>query len=387
VGRGDAAAGAVSPRRSRAEIAVRDLFAAAGIEIGGARSWDIRVHDARFYLRLLSDGSLGFGESYMDGWWDADALDQCVERIYRAGLPGRVRSAPWRLYLLALQAKLTNLQSVARSFKVSEAHYGIGNDFYQAMLDRDCMAYTCGYWKHAATLEEAQRAKVDLICRKAGLQRGMRVLDMGCGWGSFAKYAAETYGVRVSAFCNSREMVALAQERCRGLDVEVCHMDYRDVRGEFDAVVAVGIMEHIGPKNYRALIEVAHRCLRPEGIFVLHTITNNRSYSHAMPWVHKYIFPDAVAPSIAQIGRAIEGLFVHEDMHNFGPDYAPTLMAWHDNFHRAWPRFRDRYGDRFYRMWSFYLLGSAGAARARDGQVCQFVMTRAPRAQPECRVS
>lgn len=345
------------------------------------------MSDSRFYARLLSDGSLGFGESYMDGWWQCDALDQCVERIYRSGLPERVRSGPWRLRLLALQAKLTNLQSVARSFRVSEAHYGIGNDFYQAMLDREFMAYTCGYWKHATTLEAAQRAKVDLVCRKAGLKPGMQVLDMGCGWGSFAKYAAETYGVHVFAFCNSREMVALAQERCRGLDVEVHHRDYRDVHGQFDAVVAIGIMEHIGPKNYGALMAVAHRCLRPEGIFVLHTITNTRSYAHAMPWVHKYIFPDAVAPSIAQIGGAIEGRFVLEDVQNFGPDYAPTLMAWYDNFNRAWPQFRDRYGERFHRMWSFYLLGSAGAARARDGQVCQLVMTRAPRAQPECRVS
>jgi cyclopropane-fatty-acyl-phospholipid synthase len=366
---------------------VRELFAEAGIEIGGNRPWDFTVHDSRFYRRLLSDGSLGFGESYMDGWWDAEALDQCVERIFQARLSDRVRSGPVRLRLLALQAKLTNLQSVSRSFKVSEAHYGIGNDFYQAMLDRDAMAYTCGYWKNATTLEEAQRAKLDLVCRKAGLEPGMRVLDMGCGFGSFSKYAAERYGVEVSAFCNSSEMVSLATERCKGLPVQIRHMDYRDVHGSYDAVVAIGIMEHIGPKNYRTLMSVAHRCLRDQGTFVLHTITNNRSYAHAMPWVHKYIFPDAVAPSIAQIGRAVEGLFVIEDLHNFGPDYAPTLMAWFDNFNRAWPQFRERYGERFYRMWSFYLLGSAGAARARDGQVCQLVMTKAPRAQPACRAS
>jgi cyclopropane-fatty-acyl-phospholipid synthase len=387
VGRGAAKARAVSGRRARAEIAVRELFAAADVEIGGSRPWDIQVHDSRFYSRILSDGSLGFGESYMDGWWDSDALDRCAEKMFQANLPDRVKSGPWRLRLLALQAKFTNLQSLSRSFKVSEAHYGIGNDFYQAMLDRDAMAYTCGYWKDAVTLEEAQRAKLDLVCRKAGLRPGMTVLDMGCGWGSFSKYAAERYGVNVVGFCNSLEMVSLATERCRGLPVQISHMDYRDAKGAYDAVVAIGIMEHIGPKNYRALMTVAHRCLRDEGIFVLHTITNNRSYTHAMPWVHKYIFPDAVAPSIAQIGRSVEQLFVIEDLHNFGPDYSPTLMAWFDNFNRAWPQFRDRYGDRFYRMWTFYLLGSAGGSRARDAQVCQFVMTKTPRAQPVCRVS
>ena len=208
----------------------------------------------------------------------------------------------------------------------------------------------------------------------------MSVLDMGCGWGSFSEYAAERYGVEVTGFCNSNEMVSLATERCKGLPVELRPYGLSRRARQLRRVVAIGIMEHIGPKNYRALMSVAHRCLRDQGTFVLHTITNNRSYAHAMPWVNKYIFPDAVAPSIAQIGKAVEGLFVIEDLHNFGPDYAPTLMAWFDNFNRAWPQFRDRYGDRFYRMWSFYLLGSAGGARARDGAVCQLVMTKAQRA-------
>ncbi|MGH9203914.1 MAG: cyclopropane fatty acyl phospholipid synthase, partial [Vicinamibacterales bacterium] len=324
---------------------------------------------------------------YMDGWWDADRLDDCLERLLRADIASKIKSS-WRLSALTVQAKLSNMQSLRRAFGVAETHYGIGNDFYRAMLDRSTMAYTCGYWKDAATLEEAQEAKVDLICRKAGLRPGMKVLDMGCGWGSFARYAAQHYGVQVVGFSNSREMVTLAAERCQGLPVDIRLQDYRQETGTYDAVVAIGIMEHVGPKNYRSLMEVARRSLTADGTFVLHTIGNNRSFAHADPWVHKYIFPDAVAPSLAQIGRAVEGLFVVEDVHNFGPYYAPTLVAWWRNFHEAWPRFREEYGgDRFYRMWTFYLLGSAAVSRSRDSQLYQIVMTRTGRAQPPCRIS
>ena len=386
LGRGPAEARRVSLNGSRAETAVRGLFSQADVEIGGARPWDIQVHNPAFFPRLLRDGSLGFGESYMDGWWDAAALDQCLERVLRADLSTRIGES-WRLIALTAQARLLNLQSLRRAFSVAEAHYGIGNDFYRAMLDKSTMAYTCAYWKNAKTLEEAQEAKLDLVCRKAGLRPGMTVLDMGCGWGSFSKYAAERYGAHVVGFSNSKEMVTLAAERCRGLPVEIRLQDYRQVEGTYDAVIAMGIMEHVGPKNYRTMLRVAHDRLRPDGVFVLHTIGNNRSFSHAVPWVHKYIFPDAVAPSLAQIGRAAERLFVIEDLHNFGPDYEHTLIAWWENFREAWPRFRAEYGERFYRMWSFYLLGSAAVSRARDGQVWQIVMTRTGRAQPDCRFS
>jgi cyclopropane-fatty-acyl-phospholipid synthase len=388
VGRGRTATRLVPARpTTRAERAVRDLFLKAGVTIGGPNAWDLQVHDDRFYVRLLRDGSLGFGESYMDGWWDAAALDDCLERLLRADIGSALKSS-WRLLALGLQARLSNMQSLKRAFGVADAHYGIGNDFYRAMLDRSTMAYTCGYWKDATTLEAAQEAKVDLICRKAGLRPGMKVLDMGCGWGGFARYAAERYGVRVVGFSNSKEMVTLAAERCRGLQVEITLQDYRQATGTYDAVVAIGIMEHVGPKNYRSLMEVAHRSLTSDGTFVLHTIGNNRSFAHADPWVHKYIFPDAVAPSLAQIGRSVEGLFVVEDLHNFGPYYAPTLVAWWRNFHEAWPRFRDECGgDRFYRMWTYYLLGSAAISRARDSQLYQIVMTRTGRAQPACRIS
>jgi cyclopropane-fatty-acyl-phospholipid synthase len=371
---------------SRAEGAVRDLFRLADIEIDGGRPWDLQVHDRRFYARLLSDGSLGFGEAYMDGWWDAPSLDRCLERIFRARLDDEAGRS-WRVRALALQARLTNLQSLRRATRVAEAHYGLGNDFYEAMLDKRTMAYTCGYWRNARSLEDAQEAKLELICRKAGLEPGMTVLDMGCGWGSFSKYAAERHGVRVAGFCNSSEMVTLAAERCRALPVEIRLMDYRQATGRYDAAVAIGLMEHVGPRNYRTMMEVVHRCLADDGVFVLHTITNNRSFAHALPWVHRYIFPGAVAPSLTQIARATERLFVIEDVHNFGYDYDPTLMAWFENFRTAWPRFRDRYGDRFYRMWSLYLLGSAAASRARNGQVCHIVMTKTGRAQPPCRVS
>lgn len=371
---------------SRAEKAVSDLFASAGVVVDGPDPWDLSVQNRDFFGRVLAGGSLAFGESYMDGWWSSPALDQCLERLLRADLRHQLeRSA--RLALLKLQARVTNMQSLLRSWRVAEAHYGIGNDFYEAMLDKKVMAYTCGYWKDAETLEDAQEAKVDLVCRKLGLKPGMTLLELGCGWGGFAHHAASRYGAAVTSLTNSKEMAALAAARCRGLSVAIEHKDYRQASGLYDRVVAIGIAEHIGPRNYRTLMEVAHRSLKEDGLFLLHTISNNESFLHAVPWVHKYIFPDAVAPSVAQLGRAIERLFVVEDLHNFGPDYAPTLLAWYENFRAAWPRFRDRYGERFYRMWSFYLLGSAAVSRSRDAQVFQIVLSRIGREHPDCRLS
>jgi cyclopropane-fatty-acyl-phospholipid synthase len=372
--------------KTRAEKVVSELLAGAGVTVGGPEPWDLHVHDPRFFVRLLGGGSLALGESYMDGWWDAPALDQCLERLLRANLREKIEKSA-RLAVLALEARVTNMQSVWRSWRVAEKHYGIGNDFYEAMLDKKVMAYTCGYWRNARTLEEAQEAKVDLACRKIGLTKGMTLLELGCGWGGFARHAAERYGSVVTALTNSKEMASLAADRCRGLSVTVRNADYRQAEGLYDRVVAIGIAEHIGPKNYRTLMEVAHRSLNEDGLFLLHTITNNESFGHAIPWVHKYIFPDAVAPSTAQLGRAMEKLFVVEDLQNFGPDYAPTLLAWYENFRSAWPRFKERYGERFYRMWSFYLLGSAAVARARDAQVFQIVLSKTGRAHPDCRMS
>jgi len=254
------------------------------------------------------------------------------------------------------------------------------------MLDSG-MTYTCGYWQNATTLDEAQEAKLDLICRKLELEPGMRVLDIGCGWGSFARYAAEHYGAAVTGLTISGEQAEMAKEHCRGLPVDILLQDYREVSGTFDRVLSIGMFEHVGYKNYRTYMEITRRCLKDDGIALIQTIGGNRSTTASNPWLSKYIFPNSMLPSIAQIGAAMEGIFVMEDWHNFGPHYDKTLMAWYANFENAWPKHRDRYGERFYRMWKFYLLSCAGTFRSRLNQLWQITMTPPGRRQPVCRLS
>jgi cyclopropane-fatty-acyl-phospholipid synthase len=331
------------------------------------------VHDERVFDKIISGGTLGLGEAYMDGWWDVRELDTFIHTVLSAKLDTAIMRNLTNFFIF-FKARLLNLQSQARAFQVAEAHYDLGNDLYEKMLDPR-MVYTCGYWKDAKTLAEAQEAKMDLVCRKIGLKKGDRVLDIGCGWGSFAKYAAEKYGARVVGITVSKEQMALGEKICAGLPVEFRLQDYRLVNEPFDHIVSIGMFEAVGPKNFRAYFEVARRCLKKGGFFLLHTIGGNVSAKHGDPWIEKYIFPNGVIPSIAQIGRAIEDLFVMEDWHNFGSDYDKTLMAWFKNFDAAWPLLREKYGERFYRMWKYYLLTCAGTFRARKLQLWQIVLS------------
>ena len=368
------------------ESACRELLGIAGVPIGGDEPHAIHVHDARFYRKVLADGLLGLGESYIDKWWDCDQLDEAISRMVVAQLRRHVLGSP-RIASGTVVAKLTNMQSVARAFEVGQKHYDIGNDLYEAMLDSR-MVYTCGYWKDADNLEDAQIAKLDLVCRKAGLKPGMRVLELGCGWGSFAKYAAENYGVSVEGYTVSKEQVALGMERCKGLPVKLHLADYRDATGEYDAVISIGIMEHIGAKNYETYMKLAHRCLKPGGVALIHTIGFHSKQALIDPFYHRYVFPNAQLPSLAQLAEAAEDRFVVEDVHNFGPDYDPTLMAWFENFDAAWPELKatGRYDDNFYRMWKFYLLSCAGGFRGRTTQLFQLVLTPRGAPQPDCRI-
>ena len=361
-------------RRTGAERAVRDLFAMAGVEVDGPNPWEMRVRDEGVYRRILADPELALGETYVDGLWECERVDELVCRILRAGLDRKVRSNR-KLLLQLLRNKLTNPQSVRRAREVGRRHYDIGNDLYEAMLDSE-MTYTCGFWEGAETLDEAQQAKLKLVCDKIGLKEGMRVLDIGCGWGSFARYAARRRGARVVGITISREQVELGKRRCDGLPVEIRFQDYREVDEPFDRVVSLGMFEHVGPKNHRAFMRVISRCLPDGGIALLHTIGANRTAKALNPWFDKYIFPKGSLPSLQQIARAAEGLLVMEDCHSFGADYDRTLMAWHGNFNASWDRLKERYGERFRRMWNFYLLASAGAFRARDNQLWQIVFSK-----------
>ncbi|MGB7160509.1 MAG: cyclopropane fatty acyl phospholipid synthase [Tepidisphaeraceae bacterium] len=366
-------------RNSWAARVVIDLLESAGILVNGSRAWDLTVHDERLFRRLIVEGSVGLGDAYVDGWWDCDAIDQLVDRLITADVPRRM---PLDLHgvIESIAQRIVNLQTLARARRNTERHYDLGNDLFAAMLD-PTMTYTCGYWKDAITLEAAQVAKLDLVCRKLGLTPGQRLLDIGCGWGSFLRFAAERYGTSGVGVTISSRQVALARQRCAALPVEIRLQDYRAAEERFDHVVSLGMFEHVGVKNHRTYMRSVHRCLGDRGLFLLHTIaastlTPNATRGSQATWIARRIFPGAIIPSMKQIGAAIDDLFVVEDVQNFGADYDPTLMAWFANFDAAWLTLRERYGERFYRTWKYYLLSCAGGFRARAYQLWQLVLSK-----------
>ncbi|HLS28961.1 MAG TPA: cyclopropane fatty acyl phospholipid synthase [Opitutales bacterium] len=345
----------------------------AGIEVNGGRPEDLRVHREEFYERVLSGGSLALGESFMERLWDCEALDTFFYKILRAGIANRF--PPWRVALAALQTRVLNPQSRRRARRVAELHYDLGNDFYEKMLG-PTMQYTCGYWRRAKNLDEAQEDKLDLICRKLQLKPDDRVLEMGGGWGGFARFAAERYGCHVTSYNISKEQVKYAREWTRGLPVEIIEKDYREATGSFDKVVSIGMCEHVGVKNYRSWFELQERCLKPGGLMLLHTIGRNTPAKVSDPWITKYIFPGGILPCLKQLMEAAQGLFVLEDLHNIGPDYDRTLLAWYENYRELLRKKADQLGDRFDRMWTYYLLSCAGAFRARSLQLWQLVFSK-----------
>ncbi|MCX6721178.1 MAG: cyclopropane fatty acyl phospholipid synthase, partial [Candidatus Staskawiczbacteria bacterium] len=353
---------------------VEKIIEPSGIKINGSNPWDVRVVNSNFYDRLRTQGSLGLGESYMDAWWECDRLDEFFYRLLSSDIPSRVGlSLP--LVLGAIKAKLFNLQAIKRAFQIGEKHYDIiGNDIFEPMLGRT-MAYTCGYWRDADSLDQAQDTKMDLICRKLGLQKGQRVLDIGCGWGGFAFFAVKKYEARVVGITVSKEQIKFAEQLCGGLPAEFRFQDYRELNEKFDHIVSVGMFEHVGAKNYRTFFEMVKRCLKEDGLALLHTIGRLNTSGFADPWINKYIFPNGMLPSLKQITSATEGLFVIEDVHSFGSDYDKTLLAWHKNFESSWPKLESKYGERFHRMWNYYLLSCAGAFRARTNQLWQIVFS------------
>ncbi|CAI2479777.1 cyclopropane fatty acyl phospholipid synthase [Serratia liquefaciens] len=363
----------LAPKKDRWYRIVEELLSSADVAINGNRACDIKVHNPALFKRILQEGSLGFGESYMDGWWDCERLDVLFTRILQAGVDERLPKNLSDVARIAY-ARLFNRQSRKRAWQVGKEHYDIGNDLFRAMLD-PYMQYSCGYWKDADTLEQAQQAKLKMICEKLQLKPGMSLLDIGCGWGGLAQYAAGNYGVSVYGVTISAEQQKLAQERCQGLDVEIQLQDYRDLDRQFDRIVSVGMFEHVGPKNYDTYFRVAARNLKPDGLFLLHTIGANQTNLHVDAWIDKYIFPNGCLPSVRHISEASEGRFVMEDWHNIGADYDRTLMAWYENFKRAWPQLAEEYSERFERMFTYYLNACAGAFRARDIQLWQVLFS------------
>lgn len=359
---------------NKAEQTLRDLLRVADVELNGDRPFDFQALDDRVYARVLSGGAVAFGESYMEGWWDCAQLDELSCRVLKADLERHV--TPLTVLVPVLLSRLGNRQRRSKAFKIGEHHYDIGNDLYQRMLDKR-LTYTCAYWKDASNLDQAQEAKLDLVCRKIGLEPGMKVLDIGCGWGSFARFAAEKYQAEVVGVTVSKEQLELGASLCGQLPVDLRLQDYRDITDTFDRVVSLGMFEHVGSKNYATFMQIVDRCLRPDGLFLLHTIGTTLSNSSVDAWMDKYIFPGGMLPTERQLAAATEDRFVLEDWHNFGADYDRTLLAWMANFDAHWSELEQAgYDQVFYRMWRFYLLATAGSFRARRNQLWQIVYSR-----------
>jgi cyclopropane-fatty-acyl-phospholipid synthase len=354
-----------------------EIANSAGVVINGNQPWDMQVHNEDLYKRIVYRGTLGLGEAYMEGWWDCDRMDLFFENLLRAKLETKTHFN-FSVAVMMVAHLFTNMQSMARSNKVAEVHYDLSNAFYSKMLDQR-MIYSCGYWKNAENLDQAQEEKLRLVCEKLELKPGEKLLDIGCGWGGLAKFAAENYGVNVTGITISTEQAKLAQQVCEGLDVEIRLQDYREISDSYDKIVSLGMFEHVGARNYRTYIKMINDRLKEDGLFLLHTIGHRYKTYSADPWANQYIFPNGKIPYIDHIGKAISGSMVMEDWHNFGPYYADTLMAWYKNFKQYWPMFKDNYDDKFYRMWEYYLLSFAGTFRARHMQLWQIVLTRQER--------
>lgn len=350
-----------------------------GVTINGNKPYDIKINDPVMFTRIFKDQSVGAGEAYMEGLWDCDQLDELFFRICRHKLYDKVY-IPWKGQLINIKNMLINQQTGQKAAEVANRHYNLGNPLFEKMLG-ESMAYTCGYWKDANTLDEAQFAKYDLICKKAQLKPGDKVLEIGCGWGGLAKYMAEKYGCEVVAMDIGREPAKYAKELCKGLPVKIYECDYRDTavynpnHSQFDKIVSVGVLEHVGYKNYDTLMKIAIKFLKKDGIFLLHSIGGNMSRRYCEPWINKYIFPNGMLPSLKQLGKAFENQFVNEDHHNFGAFYDKTLLAWHANLTQHWPELKNNYDEKFHRMMNYYLLTCAGGFRARGMQLWQFVLT------------
>ena len=278
-----------------------------------------------------------------------------------------------------------NLQSVRRALQVAEHHYDLGNALYERVLG-ESMGYSSAYYRDgAADLTAAQYAKFDVICRKLGLTKGMKVLEIGCGWGTFAAYTSRTYGVEVLGVTVSKEQLAYAKERCAGLPVSFYFGDYRtlpkELEGTFDRAVSIEMIEAVGARNLGAYMDVARRMLTSTGEFLIRAIVGN-----GVPdvWLSTRIFPNGVLPSLRQLAASAEGRFRLASYESFGGDYDKTLMAWDERFRAAWPEIRALtspggtalYDERFYRMWRYYLLVCAGAFRVRKIDVAHLVLSK-----------
>jgi cyclopropane-fatty-acyl-phospholipid synthase len=330
-------------------------------------------------------GLYELGESYMRGAWESSDLFQLLYHLFTGDrrIPVTLKKFSPRLLASLIKDRVMNLQVGKRAFEVGERHYDLGNDLFSRMLDKSSMSYTCGYWRNAHDLDEAQVHKIDLLCKKLKLEPGMRVLDIGCGWANFAYHAAKNYGVSVVGLTVSKEQAALGRARCEGLPVEILIQDYQTFSGSFDRVVSIEMIEAVGRKNIPTFFSMVERCLKEKGLFALQVISaetfslrSNAALDQFIMWLQYRIFPNGWIPSFPSIIDPARGHLVVEDLHNFSADYATTLRAWASNFEGAWPSLREKYGEEFRRMWLYYLKGCEALFTARMVQLYQVVYSK-----------
>jgi len=397
---------------------IKRIFSSFGVDINGDKPSDMKFNTNKMWYRMvkyhIGIDRLAVGEGYMDGLWDCDDLQTFFEKVFLESHYAfnkhsmRVSKLVHSLPLLAF-----NLQSKSRCKKDISSHYDIGNDLFKLMLDRS-MNYSCGYWTKNAflnptigenelqvktntlceTLDEAQLNKMLLIARKLNLSPGMTILDIGCGWGYLAKFLAINFDVHVLGITISKEQIKYATTtdleqheldflRIPGLKSEGTGTfkfelrDYRDTKETFDRIVSVGMLEHVGKKNYDEYFKICHRNLKDDGLALIHTIGVCHDFvPQVEPWCNKYIFPGGMTPYQHQIVKATFGRFVIEDWHNMGYNYYRTLNVWHKNFLKSWPQLEGKYDQRFKRMWEFFLCSSAALFKTRRLNLWQIVLSK-----------
>lgn len=356
-----------------AKSLVSKAFAKVDIQIHGSRPWDLKVNDERFYMKLLIKGPLGFGEAFVDDWIECDRFDECLTRILKL----ESKNHPVMMWSW-LRAYFTDLSSKKRGKIGSAIHYNFEKLIYEKMLDK-AMTYSIGYWGENDDLERAQEKKLDLICRKLHLEPGMRVLDIGCGWGSFAQYATRMYNVSVVGINIAEKQIELAQQKYSHLPIEFRVQDYRDLKGNFDRIVSIGMAEHVGLKNYKRYLKIIRDCLKDEGLCLIEISTNTAmgSLARAMdPWFMRYFFPTAWLPTLCQFTCAADGLLLLEDLHNITENSEKTFLAWWDNLNKNWASLQNEIDHRTYLMFKYYLLSSVGAFRGGVARYWQLVFSK-----------
>lgn len=362
------------PRLS--QFAVARIFSIADVAINGTRRWDIRVSDDRFFPSVLFQGSLGLGESYLRGWWTCEDLEELFYRLITGGLERISRALPVHM-IGRLADRFVNQQTRDKSLRVAERHYNLGNDLFLSFLGA-YKNYSCGLYESTQTLDEAQVAKMEKICHELDLRPGDRLLDVGGGWGEFARFAATRHGCHVTSINIADEQIAYATEYCGDAPVEIRKCDYREISGRYNKIAVIAMLTHVGYKNYRLFMEVMSRCLEPNGLILIETVGGHVSQTNCEPWTDKYIFPGGMIPSLEQLDRSVEGLFHRTRISEFGLSYVRTLRSWHQNLLAAWPTLRHRYDDSTRLMFEYFFLSCAGAFRARDLVYWHVLLSKRP---------